>query len=391
MSRSNIVLIILLVVQIVVGGILLATQSAASVERVSQVLLPGLDAEEVVTLSITDGQGNRVVLERREEGWVLPEFEDYPVVAGVPDDIIRRIAQLRSDRLIAQTSASFNRLRVAPQDYERLVELGQPDGLDRLYIGTSAGATASHMRANDDEAVYLTSGLAAWEVGTTITNWINPVYFSVPVTGIVRVKVENENGIVELERAEDDNWVLVGLDDPAQFDDTRLSGLLSELSTVRVAQPLGRTAKPEYALDEPLATVTLLIRETPASALNETGEEATAEPEIVERSVVLVLGAPLETGNYPVTSSESELLVAIQPAPAQALVSLTADLFIQPLPEVTPEPEGLDVDTEEPAVDSSEQEPEAVGESEAEENESEAPNAEETAIPEAEATDEAQS
>ena len=76
MSRGNQVLAVLLVVQIVVGAIVFwpRTPSAAA----GELLFPGIEADQVTRVSITDPEDGELRLAKEGDGWVLPGAGGFP-------------------------------------------------------------------------------------------------------------------------------------------------------------------------------------------------------------------------------------------------------------------------------------------------------------------------
>jgi hypothetical protein len=361
MNRQNQILSLILVVQIVLGAVIFFPRSSDD-DQPGGPLLKDFSSDEVTQVTITDGDGNTVMLAKQSGEWVLPDAGDYPVETGRVESLLDKIKALQADRLIAVNESSHKRLQVAENQFERLIEIERSgaDEADRLYIGSSSGGNATHMRVNDNSKVYLTSGLSAWEASAHMSSWVNTLYLSVPQANVVTLRLENANGVLEFEKIEDE-WTLVGLAEDETFAPESFDSLLSQAVAVRMTQPIGTEAEDSFGMDEPAATITLTVQEEveqpaeesddtteidPMSELDEaadsgdetgaeTGDEETgeAEPEVetVETVYTLQIGAQIddeENSDYVALSSESDYYVQVSASVAQTFIDAVRDDFL---------------------------------------------------------------
>lgn len=255
MSRLNQILIGLLVVQLALVGFIFWPRSSS--QAAGGPLLANFDAAEVTALTIADGEGNHLSLAKRGDQWMLPDKGDFPVDGEKVTPFLEKIAAVQADRLVTQTEGSQARLQVAPDEFNRRLELTLADGsTDELYVGSSAGAGATHVRAADRPQVYLTGELAAWDANPQVTAWVDTLYFTVPQTATTGLTLENQNGAFEFTQA-GDTWTMAGLAEGETLDQAAVSSLLNQASSVRLTDVLGAEEQTDYGLAEPLATVTL--------------------------------------------------------------------------------------------------------------------------------------
>jgi len=220
-------------------------------------LIGDFAADDVVALTITDNDGNHLALSKGEEGWVLPEAGDFPAQADKITPILEKVGELNSSRLVTKTESSHKRLQVAQDDFNRLLDIEMKDGNHhKLYVGSSGGAGATHVRADERAEVYLTSNLDSWDVNAQASNWIDALYFSVPQTATVALDLENANGVLDFKR-DGDNWTMAGLGEDEQFNQDAFTTVLNQAITLRMAEPLGKDLKPEYGMDNPQAVLTV--------------------------------------------------------------------------------------------------------------------------------------
>jgi hypothetical protein len=238
-------------------------------------------------------------------------------------ELLDKIVALKGGRLVAETRDSQVRLQVSEGDYAHLVEFELQDGtVHRLYLGTSPSYSAIHVRAEDQDEVYLVSDLSSSDVAARLSTWIDTLYFTVPQDQIVAFSLENGNGYFEFEKS-DEAWTMVGLASDETLDTNAITSLISRVSSVRMLRPLGVEAKEEYGLQAPNAVLVLHAR----------GEEGT------QTTYMLHVGAKSEEDNsYVLKSSESPYYVRVAEYTAKDWVEKTRQGFLEqpPTPEPTP-------------------------------------------------------
>lgn len=325
MNRQNQLLAVLLVIQIAIGVAVFWPWASAS-EAAGGPLFDDFEAEAVETLTISDGEGNSLTLAQETEGWVLPEADDFPVASEKVTSLLEKIDNLQTNRLVTQTEASHRRLQVAEADFNRLVSfILDNDTTHELFVGSSAGAGATHVRADNQEEVYLAGELNSWEVNPQASAWIDPLYFTLPQTATVSLTLENPNGTFTFEK-EGETWTMAGLTEAEVLNPNAVTTLVNQASSVRMTGPIGlEPPAGSGGLDEPQATVTL------ETAAGETHS--------------LLVGAqdPDNNNSYVAKASTSPYYVRIDSFTGEAFVNKTRTDFLQEPPapeaEATGEPE----------------------------------------------------
>lgn len=311
MSRRNQILALVLVVQIVLGVVVFWPRTVAS-DTGGGPLFPDFEADEVTALTIVDSEDNRVTLAKNGEAWVLPEADDYPADSEKITPILEKIEGIETDRLVTRTDASHRRLQVAGDDFSRRLEISlADDGQRQLYVGSSAGASATHVRAADQSEVYLTGELTPFEVNAQASSWIDTLYFTVPQTATVALTLENSNGTFEFER-EGDSWTMAGLAADETLNQNSVTSLASQASSIRMTEPIGTEEQATFGLEEPQATITL---------------------ETAEETYTLRIGAQNEEDDsYILASSDSPYYVRIAGFTGNNFVDKTRDDFLEAPP-----------------------------------------------------------
>ena len=231
MNKLNRILAGLLVLQIVVAAVVLWPRPAASGESAS--LLPGVEEDNIVGLTIADANDRSITLARIDGAWVLPDAGNYPADETKVTTLVTKIVGLKADRVVTQTSASHKRLKVAEDDFECRIDVDLADGnRQRLYVGNSPTWQAAHVRADGQDEVYLTGELTAQDAGFEATSWVDTLYLSIPRDQIVRITVENAQGTLDLEK-EGETWTLQGLAPDETLDEAKVNEVLNDYYEAR--------------------------------------------------------------------------------------------------------------------------------------------------------------
>lgn len=316
-ERWNQILVGLLVLQVLLCVFVFWPRKAAS--GAGEPLLPGLKASDVVALTITDDEGKTVALRRVEGAWVLPEADDYPADGTRVTTLLNKLAGLTTRRLIARTAASHRQLDVADNDFRRRIELETADGQQyRIYLGSSPQFDTIHVRVAGQDATYLASNLSAGDAQATPISWVDPVYLRLDSSEVQTVTLKNRNGTLRFLKDADGKWTMEGLAPEERADQARISALVQTVTSLRMTQPLGKQARPEYGMESPTALVTI-----------QTSTE----------TITLTVGAQdPQDKSYVVIGSHSPFYVRVTEAVARDLVEKGRDYFLQPLPTPTPTP-----------------------------------------------------
>ncbi|MCC6166232.1 MAG: DUF4340 domain-containing protein [Caldilineaceae bacterium] len=290
-SRVNLALLALLALQLVAVAWVYRPRATGAA---GTPLLPGVSADQVTRLRIADADRS-VELERAGDGWVMAGTDGYPANTEKITTTLASLIGVTTDRLVATTPASHARLQVAPNAFARQVTLTTPDGDQAIYLGSSAGAGATHVRLDGNDATYLTSGLDVWQLDTAPSSWVNATYFSLPADEVVALTLQNANGTLTFVKDENGEWTLQDRAPDEQVLAANISTLVTRATGVNLTVPLGTADKPEYGMADPLATLTLQTQ----NAQGETAE------------YTLVMGAKDADNTYVFKASSSPHYVRI--------------------------------------------------------------------------------
>ncbi len=319
MNRRNQILTGVLVLQLILLAVVFWPRG--SKVQAGQALFPGVQADQIVKLTITGADGKSAQLVKADAGWVLADTEDFPVLADKVTAVLTDVVGLKANKPVATSASSQKRLKVAADGYERLVEFVLADASQhRLYLGTSPSYGATHVRADDEAEVYLAS-LQAQDFGTDASSWIDRNFLTIAQDQVTALKLQNKQGTFEFTKS-GTTWTIAGLGAGETLDSTKVQAILTRISPLSMLRPLGKTDKPEYGLAQPLAVL----------------EITTAG-----KTYLLKVGAldPADT-SYVVSSSESPYFGRVSQYYVADLVNSGRDGFllqptpIPPAPTTTP-------------------------------------------------------
>ncbi|MGQ9489846.1 MAG: DUF4340 domain-containing protein [Anaerolineae bacterium] len=281
-----------------------------------------LKAEDVNGLTIQDDQGRSIALARSAEGWVVRSAADYPADAAKITPVIDKLLAITTGRLIGETTASHIRLQVADAKFVRRVELQTPSGTRTLYLGSSAGARAIHVRLAGQNQVYLGNDLASWEITADLTSWVNPIYFNVSTADVLGIILKNSSGEFVFNKDANGNWAMLGLGPGEEMEPNNVTSLVNLMTSVRLTKVLGKADDPAYGMAEPAARVTIRAK---------SGDQT--------KSYTLTIGAKDPADNtYAVKSSESPYYVGVSEFSVKDLVERTRERFLKPTPTPSRQP-----------------------------------------------------
>lgn len=336
LNRSNLILAVLLLIQLTLLGI--AAISATRLEPArTEPLLTAFSTESVDRITVADDLGNEVSLAKNEEGWVLPNADDFPVDAAKVEELLDKIAGLNTSRLIASNPSSLARLEVKDDDFQRRLNLTSASSTEVIYLGGSGGANTTYVRRANDDRVYLGMGLNTWEAPTQVSLWIDTSYVSVPQDDIFALRLDNSHGSFSFQR-DGEAWFYDGADEAV--DEVQMAAILRNAASIHMAAPLGRQTRDEYGLDDPQITLQVWHRQTVETADETTddgmNDAAEAQVEYTETSYALSVGAEQADGNFALKSSTNDYIALARPAVIDAFADVSHETLAPPAEEPAP-------------------------------------------------------
>jgi hypothetical protein len=319
LNRYQWILAGVLVIQIILAIVVNLPQRT---QATSGPLLEGFDPNAIVEIRIENQTGDRLLLQQIDSEWVLPQKGDFPVNGEKVAELLEKVEKVQTNRLVTRTASSHSQLKVAEDDFISQIVLKKADGtLQRLFLGTSGGAGATHIRYSVNDRVYLTADLAAWEVSPTMSSWIDTTYLTLNQEQIMAVRIQNTNGTFNFTKGDDSLWIYEGVGEGEEFDTEAFLTTVNRLASIRMLEPLGTEVQPSWGFEDPGATVVFELQDETQST----------------RQLTLTIGGML-ADNYAAKSSDSPYYVKITPVYASSLLEMSHDSLLVTEPTPTPEP-----------------------------------------------------
>lgn len=327
MSKVNKLLGVALGLQVV---LLVAVGFARDDQKIVQVgkVFDAFEPAKVTKIEVTGNAGGEekklttVVLEKQGTTWGVASADGYPADEEKVKTFLENVQKLKSSGPVVSKEAYYSKLEVADDDYQRKIVITHDGKPLELYLGSSPGFKRTHLRRAGEKEVLLVEGVSVYDVGFRGADWVDRAYFKVPESDVWAVTLQNAKGTLKLEKSPAGEWAATGLRGDQKLAPTKVEDLVRKVASVNLEEPVGKGAKPEHGLDQPLATVTLVTGTSTVAGL--------PPPSTVVKT--LAIGAKAKDGNqYYVDSSDSEYVVL---APGWAIEPLTtktaADLLDTP-------------------------------------------------------------
>ena len=312
MNRRNEILAAALVVQLVLI-LLITTLRAPAAAAPAKPLFDGVKATDIQHITVQDTNGAKIEVAQKNGAWVLSANDDFPANDTKVSSFVDKLLKVQSGHLIARTASSYERLKVADGNYARRVDIQLSDGKSHtLLIGSTAGGNSVYARADGAAEVWSTEAMNSTDASVAAVDWITSTLFTVQSDQVSGVSIANAKGTFEFSKV-NDAWVMKGLSTGENFDQTKFTDMLSRVTTLDITSPLGKSAKAEYGLQPPSATITLTLQQAATS----------------NKPIVIQVGAKDTTDNtYTVLTTESPYFVRVSSYTLDEFVTHTKQNFL---------------------------------------------------------------
>jgi hypothetical protein len=285
-TRLNKILIGLLVVQAVLAAIVLLRDDDTALAA-QRPIVAGLDPKLVTKIAVydKDAEAPGLELSKTDAGWQLASHFGHPASAEKVDELLTKIAALRTRGPIATTALRLDQLRVGDKAFERKLVFTTPKGDVTLLVGTSAGGRSNAVRVGGTPGAHGVTTLSSWAVDPAPSRWIETSYFEVDRERIVRVVIQAPSGAVELDRGAT-GWQLTAAGQPValapgeQLDTAAVETIVGAVARMTVFEP----ADPARDASAPTATISIWVTpEDPA------GPAASPDQRVADHTIDVVL------------------------------------------------------------------------------------------------------
>ncbi|GBE13482.1 hypothetical protein BMS3Bbin14_00490 [bacterium BMS3Bbin14] len=222
-------------------------------------LFSGLRPEMVTSFTITDNMGKTISLAKIKQAWTVGS-DGYPGDNDKINNLVRRIAGLKSSRLVSRTRGSHSRLKVGDELFNRKIVLSGPDRKKAVtfFLGTAPSARTIYLRRAGEDDVYEVSGLSIWKLQTDKESWWQRKYVAVKNADLQSLTLTNHGKIISLQRDAKGNWQLAGTPADRKLDRNRVTKLLNSVCRISISGYEGKNFAPR---DKAIATITYKTRD----------------------------------------------------------------------------------------------------------------------------------
>lgn len=280
MSRGQLALAGLLVVQIVLIGATRGPLARSSAPGEPTALLPALESITPSKLEIFGPADERVTLLRDGSHWTVQDAGGYPADDQKVQGLIDKLKEVKVRRPVVTSPRYHQALKVTDQEHERRVRIwDQPSGNAKtgVYLGTSPNYRITHVRREGDDRVYEVTGLGVFDVQDQASGWIKTRLIETEPAVVTKIAVENAHGRFVAEIGDQGGWQVTA---PAArrgkaLDRTKVEGLIRAATGLSVSEPAGALDRKAQGLERPSATITLTAGSPPSgvSAAGNAGGE----------------------------------------------------------------------------------------------------------------------
>ncbi|MFW2368879.1 MAG: DUF4340 domain-containing protein [Desulforhopalus sp.] len=172
MQRLIVLGAVLLVVQI---GLLVKFNNESTVLKAStpDTLFLALNPAEVSRIELNGMENKRVILERSEDGWILPESFSAAADSKQVEKLLEKLASVKQGLAVATTAGAPKRFKTTRDNFERHLVIKAGDStVGDFYLGSSAGFRHSHVRKADQSEV-VTLPISNFELEIEADKWLD--------------------------------------------------------------------------------------------------------------------------------------------------------------------------------------------------------------------------
>ena len=191
----------LLFAQIVITGIVYFYSGILRGPDVPRMLLT-LDGNSVETLRIIGPGEKSVLLEKTKKSgeWGLPEFDGFPANSQAVAQLIDRLTNTELGMQVSKQEDSFDRMKVADNNFERKVEIGKASEMKTIFFGSAPALRQAHARLSGENIVYAVK-FAPGDIDLKASDWIKKDLLVVDEKKVQTVMAGN----IKIQRTQDVN------------------------------------------------------------------------------------------------------------------------------------------------------------------------------------------
>jgi len=287
MRKLTGILSLVLLVQVVLSALLMTSSNRMDRHKNDAPLL-AFNSDRITTLWITDANGDKVVMNKTADDWVLPDSNNYPVGKNLVPGLLTRLADLKEGMAVADSNSAAKRFKVSDDSFERLVQLSDGDDVvASFWLGSSASMHQTHVRVKGEDEIYL-ADIAENDLPTEVKRWQDLSLAAIKADEIQQVSAEGVSVSRSKAASSDnqENWELNPLPDGKQVNENAVQSLIYKIANLKASDIISSKSSVEFSSDQPLLTVDLTLKGDETATL-EIDQEKPADAEKGNNSYVL--------------------------------------------------------------------------------------------------------
>lgn len=235
--------------------------SGTTLTRPADTSLLAFDKASIDRITLEGPDLAKVVLAKREGHWYLPAADDFPADDTRVAQLLDRLAGLEGGDVVAESTKAHARFKVSDAAFERRITLAKGDAAQAtLYLGTSPALRRLHARTEGSDEVHIVE-LAVFDVPVKAADWQDKTLLAVPQAEITAIDLDGlrlaHGGGDGTDQGKAAPWTADPLPEGKRLKVAAADTLARLLAELRFDAVLGKAAKPEYGLEQPVLRLTL--------------------------------------------------------------------------------------------------------------------------------------
>ena len=168
----------------------------------------------------------------------MPEFDGFPANSQAVVQLIDRLTNTELGMQVSKQADSFDRMKVADNNFERKVEIGKASEMKTIFFGSAPALRQAHARLSGEKIVYAVK-FAPGDIDLKASDWIKKDLLVVDENKIQAVMAGN----IRIQRTKDvdgqegskQDWKLFVNNKPAESQDNeKVNEFVKEIADMQI-------------------------------------------------------------------------------------------------------------------------------------------------------------
>jgi hypothetical protein len=214
----------------------------------SSLLVEG-GANAITTLAVTPGgdDGETVSMTATDGTWQITSEQGYPADPEKLGEVLDLLGEITLRTPVATQASSHDKLNVSESSFGKKVELTADGETKTLYLG-AATSKSVYLRLEGSDDVYKAKGFSEWGIKDTARSYWPNDAVSFDAASVTQLTVTTPEGALAFTKS-DDAWSLKDAPEGVTADTAAVGELVDTVSTVRLAEPIGKVTEAAFGLD----------------------------------------------------------------------------------------------------------------------------------------------